>query len=107
MPNGVSIATGVSATDGLYAASTISTAGGTPITSNTNSGRFRMNSGTNTVVINNNLSTSNCKVFINIQGTIDATMTTVQGDTSVAGQITFRGNANASANKDIDWLLIP
>jgi hypothetical protein len=58
------------------------------------------------VVITNSLSTVNSRCFCNITGAVDATMTTVQADCSVAGQITFRGNANATANKDIDWLLI-
>lgn len=68
-------------------------------------GRANIAAGQSSVVITNNLITSNSEVFANLVGT-DGTLLYIRVVIPAAGQVTITGNANATGNTAVAFLVI-
>ena len=82
---------------------------GTPgnITQNAAYGKVAIAAGASSVVVTNSFCTSNSAVFAVInQGTADATLTQIIRTASGAGSLTIYGNANATANTSVSYIII-
>lgn len=82
---------------------------GTPgnVTSNNFHGRCAIAAGASTVTVTNTFATTSVTVFAIIsQATADATLTQIVRMAPAAGSFTLYGNAAATANVVVDWMLV-
>jgi len=82
---------------------------GTPgnATMSTPKGRNAIAAGSNNIVITNAVCTATSTVFAVInQASADATLTQIVRVVPAAGSFTIYGNANATANTVVDWLIL-
>lgn len=75
-------------------------------TINTSSGRAAFAAAASTVVVTSSLVTVASKVFVQLEGAADATLTSVLGVTLAAGSFTVTGNATATATKKFSFIVI-
>jgi hypothetical protein len=81
---------------------------GTPgnVTNNSPSGRAAVNTGASSCVVTNSTCVATSKVFVQLIGAADATLTSITALTIAAGSFTVTGNANATAAKSFEFLVV-
>ncbi len=81
---------------------------GTPgnVTNNSPSGRAAFAAAGSTVTVTNSAVTATSKVFVQLIGAADATLTQITALTIAAGSFTVTGNAAATAAKSFEFLVV-
>lgn len=81
---------------------------GTPgnVVNNSPSGRASIAAAASTCVVTNSSVLATSKVFAQLLGAADATLTSLLGVTIAAGSFTVTGNAAATANKPFEFLVV-
>lgn len=75
------------------------------VTINQQTGRVNIAAAANSVVVTNSLVTTASRIFVNINGVVDTTATSVQAQ-SANGSFTIRTNAPATAQLAVDFLVV-
>lgn len=93
---------------GALAAGGYTDSTGTPgnVTNNSPSGRAAIAAAASTCVVTNSSVLATSKVFAQLLGAADATLTSILGVTVAAGSFTVTGNAAATAAKSFEFLVV-
>lgn len=76
------------------------------VTNNSPSGRAAVAAAASTCVVTNSSVLATSKVFVQLLGAADATLTSIVGVTIAAGSFTVTGNAAATAAKSFEFLVV-